>query len=139
MDFITHVQTRLTEVLLNIIAQRFPHAIQLVDWYHACEYLTPGTAWAGKTVDQVITACTPFIRPDLKPDDDPAQQAVRFFTHQRHRLDYPTYRTEGYPMGSGTMESACKQLGLERLKIAGRVGDRTVKAPAGLLKPVLRI
>lgn len=130
--------TDAAEWIENIIAQHFPHAIRIVDWYHACEYLTPVAVLAGQTeaqraawldatttdlwegrIEQVITACTPFIRPGLKPDDDPAQQAVRFFTNHRQRMDYPTYRDQGYPIGSGTMESACKQLGLERLKIAG--------------------
>lgn len=130
--------TDAAEWIENIIAQHFPHAIRIVDWYHACEYLTPVAVLAGQTeaqraawldatttdlwegrIEQVITACTPFIRPELKPDDDPAQQAVRFFTNHRQRMDYPTYRDQGYPIGSGTMESACKQLGLERLKIAG--------------------
>jgi hypothetical protein len=126
------------EWIERIIAQHFPHAIQIVDWYHACEYLAPVAVLAGKTdaqqamwlearitdlwkghIHQVIKACEPLIRPPLPPDDDPAQQAVRYFTNQRHRMDYPTYRDRGYPIGSGTMESACKQLGLERLKIAG--------------------
>ena len=126
------------EWIERIITQHFPHAILIVDWYHACEYLAPVAVLAAKTetqqatwldtvtthlwegrIDQVIQACQPFIRPHLPPDEDPAQQAVRYLTNQRHRLDYPTYRALGYPIGSGTMESACKQLGLERLKIAG--------------------
>lgn len=126
------------EWIERLIAQHFPRAIQIVDWYHACEYLAPVALLAGQTsaqqlawlesvttllweghLEQVLEACQRLIRPPLKPDDDPAQQAVRYFTNQRHRLDYPTYRQRGYPIGSGTMESACKQLGLERLKIAG--------------------
>jgi len=126
------------EWIETIITQHFPHAIQIIDWYHACAYLAPVALLAGKTadqqtawletvttalweghLDQVIDACQPLIRPLLPPDDDPAQQAVRYFTNQGHRMDYPTYRDRGYPIGSGTMESACKQLGLERLKIAG--------------------
>lgn len=126
------------EWIEHLIAQHFPRAIQIVDWYHACEYLAPVALLSGKTaaqqtggletvttalwegqIDQVLAVCQLLIRPHLPPDDDPAQQAVRYFTNQRHRLDYPTYRDRGYPIGSGTMESACKQLGLERLKIAG--------------------
>jgi len=126
------------EWIERLISQHFPHATQIVDWYHACAYLTPVAALADKTeeqqatwletvttalwegrIDQVIRACERLITPHLKADDDPAQQAVRFFTNQRHRLDYPTYRAQGHPIGSGTMESACKQLGLGRLKLAG--------------------
>jgi hypothetical protein len=34
-------------------------------------------------------------------------------------MDYPSYRDQGLMIGSGSMESGCKQVGLERLKIAG--------------------
>jgi hypothetical protein len=34
-------------------------------------------------------------------------------------MDYPTYRKKGYWIGSGTIESACKQIASARLKIAG--------------------
>lgn len=126
------------EWIERIISQHFPHAIQIVDWYHACEYLTPVSLLAAKTdaqrtawletvtsdlwhgcIDQVIQACEAHIQSHLKPDDDPAQRAVRYFSNQRHRMDYPSYRDLGYPIGSGTVESACKQLGEGRLKIAG--------------------
>lgn len=126
------------EWIERIITRHFPHATLIIDWFHACEYLTPVAAlahsaaaqredwlnrvttdlWEGR-IAHVIKACRPFVRPHLKPDDDPAQQAIRYFFNQRHRMDYPTYRDLNYPIGSGTMESACKQLGLQRLKIAG--------------------
>ena len=34
-------------------------------------------------------------------------------------MDYPAYRAQGYQIGSGTVESAAKQIGQQRLKIAG--------------------
>jgi hypothetical protein len=68
-------------------------------------------------VDTVIAACQTLIRSD-RPDD-PARQAVSYYSNHRQRMDYPTYRQRGYMIGSGSMESACKQLGFERLKIAG--------------------
>jgi hypothetical protein len=98
------------EWIERIIAQHFPRAIQIIDWYHACEYLAPVALLAGQTAAQQTAACQALVRSHLPPDEDPAQQAARYFTHQRHRLDYPTYRERGYPIGSGTMESACKQL-----------------------------
>jgi hypothetical protein len=126
------------EWIERVIGQHFPQAIQIVDWYHAREYLTPVAAlaarspaeqaawldrattdlWEGR-IEAVIQACQQVTRPHLKLEDDPAQIAVRYYTNQRHRMDYPTYRERGYSLGSGVMESACKQLGLERLKIAG--------------------
>jgi hypothetical protein len=37
----------------------------------------------------------------------------------RHRLDYPTAIQRGYPIGSGRIESGCKQLVQQRAKLAG--------------------
>jgi hypothetical protein len=34
-------------------------------------------------------------------------------------MDYAEYRKKGYWIGSGTVESACKQIATARLKIAG--------------------
>ena len=34
-------------------------------------------------------------------------------------MDYARYRQKGYWIGSGTVESACKQIATARLKIAG--------------------
>jgi len=33
--------TDAAEWIERIIATHFPRATQLIDWYHACEYLTP--------------------------------------------------------------------------------------------------
>jgi hypothetical protein len=122
----------------RIVEEHFPHAVQIVDWYHACAYLTPVAQLAADTpaerqdwleqvkedlwqgrLDDVIAACGQHIQNTDAPEDDPAYTAVRYYTNNRQRLDYPTYRDQGYQIGSGTMESACKQIGLERLKLSG--------------------
>jgi hypothetical protein len=41
-----------------------------------------------------------------------------YFTNQAHRMDYPDYLEKGWPIGSGPVESACKQVG-GRLKGPG--------------------
>ncbi len=53
-------------------------------------------------------------------------------------MDYPTYRAQGYQIGSGTIESGCKQIVSQRLKIAGAIWDlgnaiKTAKARSALL------
>ena len=126
------------EWIWNIVEHHYPQAVQIVDWYHACQYLTPiATAafkhpdqrdawyeqvrtnlWLGQ-LDAVIAACQALVNPRLAREDDPAQQALTYYRNNRHRMDYPTYRDKDYQIGSGTMESACKQLGTARLKIAG--------------------
>ena len=130
--------TDAAEWIERIITTHFPHATHIIDWYHACEYLAPVAQatfkdanqheawltqvrtwlWDGHLPD-VIRACEQCRQPHLKPEEDPAYMAARYFTNHRHQMDYPTYRAQGYQIGSGTMESGCKQIGLERLKISG--------------------
>jgi hypothetical protein len=46
-------------------------------------------------------------------------------------MRYDRYRAAGYQIGSGTMESGCKQLGQGRLKIAGaQWGERGARLVA---------
>jgi hypothetical protein len=130
--------TDAAEWIERIIAAHFPHATHIIDWYHACAYLAPVAQAAFQDADQreawlmqvrtwlwnghlddVIRACEQCRHPHLKPEEDPAYVAARYFTNHRHHMDYPTYRAQGYQIGSGTMESGCKQIGLERLKISG--------------------
>jgi hypothetical protein len=120
----------------KLVSHYFPNAVQIVDWYHACEYLTPiadavfpqqtecqewlqkvkDWLWNGR-VKKVIQACQHYIHHNLAAD--PAQRAVTYFTNNQHRMDYATFRKNGYWIGSGTVESACKQIATARLKIAG--------------------
>jgi hypothetical protein len=47
------------------------------------------------------------------------RQLVGYVTNQVHRMDYPTYRAKGWQIGSGPVESACKQVVGQRLKGSG--------------------
>lgn len=120
----------------DLVNLHFPHAIQIVDWFHACEYLTPiakaafrttgsqkqwleqvkSDLWQGK-LDHVIAACTKLVDPNR--EDDPAQKAATYYTNNRQRMDYPTYRANGYQIGSGTIESGVKQIATQRMKVPG--------------------
>lgn len=122
----------------DIVDEHFPDAIQIVDWYHACQYLHPvaqlafkdkskrecwlekvtGLLWTGD-LDAVIAACAEHIQPTL--EDDPAQKAVTYYTNNRQRMDYPTYRANGYHIGSGTIESGVKQIASQRMKVSGAI------------------
>jgi len=139
----------------NLISHYFPEAIQIVDWYHACEYLTPiadavfsqGTErqkwlqkvkdwlWHGK-IQKVIQACQQYLHHSLAAEA--AQRASTYYTNNQHRMNYAEYRRNGYWIGSGTVESACKQIATARLKIAGARWTisgaiATAKARAGWL------
>jgi hypothetical protein len=43
----------------------------------------------------------------------------RYFENNLHRMDYPEYQAEGWQIGSGVVESACKTVVGQRLKGAG--------------------
>jgi len=139
----------------DLVSLHFPNAVQIVDWFHACEYLTPiakaafpnsqhqnqwvervkTDLWQGR-LEAVIAACAALMNPQ-RPDD-PAQKAVTYFSNNRQRMDYPTYRAQGYQIGSGTIESGVKQIATQRLKVPGarwniQSACRVAKARAAFL------
>jgi len=119
----------------NIVERHFPNAVQIVDFYPAASYLTSvaraafgettpeGKQWVQTHIRQphdgalstVVRACMTLAT--YAPEA--VAKARRYFAVNCTRLRYATFRARGYQIGSGTMESGCKQLGLERLKIAG--------------------
>jgi len=139
----------------DLVSLHFPKAIQIVDWFHACEYLAPVAKvafrdvrqqeqwiervetdlWNGR-LDAVTTACAAQVDPQRA--EDPAQKAVTYYTNNRARMDYPTYRANGYQIGSGTIESGVKQIATQRLKMPGarwnvNSARRVAKARAAFL------
>lgn len=136
----------------NLVTHYYAHAVQIVDWYHAEEHLE-GVAMAAFTdtqerarwletvthflwdgqVEDVITACQHLAQTCLK-----AQQAVTYFTNNIERMRYDQFRTAGYMIGSGTVESGCKQIVTQRLKLPGAQWEvvgavQTAKARAAWL------
>ena len=119
------------------VAEHYPQAVQIVDWYHAAERIWGvaqaiygegsdlATAWAEQQltrlwkgqVDKVLMAFQPHAHPEN--EDDPASQAITYFRNNRQRMRYPEYRAKGYQIGSGTIESGCKRVIGARLKQAG--------------------
>jgi hypothetical protein len=117
----------------NLVDQYFPHAVQIVDWYHAEDHLkrvaeeacsTPEQPqvwlkeitedlWQGQ-VELVIAACQ-----DLSKHSELARQAATYFSNNCERMRYAEFRAKGYLIGSGVVESACKQIVSQRLKLPG--------------------
>lgn len=117
----------------NLVAQYYANAIQIVDWYHAEEHLegvasaaftipsertlwleaVTQSLWDGQ-VEDVIIACEDLAHACLK-----AQQAANYFTNNMERMRYDKFRAAGYLIGSGTIESGCKQIVSQRLKLPG--------------------
>jgi len=119
----------------RIVDQHFPTAIQIVDWYHASSYLAKiahaafgdnspqANAWLDSAqkylaeghLGSLIRACRAVSTLAPKAVAD----ARSYFAFNRRRLRYAKFRSMGLQFGSASMESGCKQLGLQRLKIAG--------------------
>jgi hypothetical protein len=47
------------------------------------------------------------------------EEVMTYFRNQRHRMDYPTYEANGWFIGSGAVESACKTVVGSRMKGSG--------------------
>jgi hypothetical protein len=117
----------------NLVGKYYPHAIQILDWFHAEEHLEAVAAaaftdltqraawlepvtqalWDGQ-VEDVIQACQALAQTCQK-----AAQAATYFSNNAERMRYDRFRAAGYMIGSGTIESACKQIVTHRLCLPG--------------------
>jgi hypothetical protein len=116
------------EWIWNLVKDYFPDSVQIVDWYHACQHL----AAAGHAVhpDDDSKAhiwfrkrCKDLYKGDihkitLRLDDAGLPQHSRYFHTYWRKMQYQTFVEEGYPIGSGTVESGVKQF-KDRLTGAG--------------------
>jgi hypothetical protein len=122
----------------NLIATCYAPCVQIIDWWHALQHVwaivfaayDPGSEaaqawgvqlkeylWSGRirTLFQALRERWP--RGEEWPEA--LHQAVGYLFRQRRRLNYQAFRQAGYPVGSGTVESACKVVVQERLVQAG--------------------
>ena len=114
----------------------FPVRTEILDWWHATQRLwalangvltgSEASAWVemrkadfrASRLRQVFRQIR-LLYPHHQPLPDEVRTALNYFFHNRHRMDYATYRAAGYPIGSGTVESACKTVVQARMKQAG--------------------
>lgn len=107
------------EWIWNLAADYFPDSEQIVDWYHACEHLHQAAwalhaqdaeraeGWFRRHRERLFLGEIPQVTDAL--DQAGLSDHSRYFhTHQR-RMRYQEFREEGYPIGSGTVESGIKQ------------------------------
>jgi hypothetical protein len=108
----------------------FPHATQILDWYHLTQHLweaakvvhgegTPETkelekAWETQVWEGRSEAVEDHLRELLADTRDDQENTLRrcadyLQTHQ-HRLRYHLFRAMGWPVGSGVVEGACKHV-----------------------------
>ena len=73
-------------------------------------------------VEQVCAALTTLAEAHAERAPDAAKTvltAAAYFADRAAQLDYPAFLAQGYQVGSGLAESACKRFGTDRMKGAG--------------------
>ena len=103
----------------TLVADLFPCSAQIVDWYHATNHLADAVQtryptdtaaaqrWMTQLKEQLIKDEVWKIIGALHEAGLP-QHAAYFEEHQ-YRMLYAMFRAEGFPIGSGVIESGVKQ------------------------------
>jgi hypothetical protein len=103
----------------NLADDLFPDSVQIVDWYHATEYLAhaaealyPDCAQAAQNwlsarrtdlfLGQTYKLIEPLERAGLTTQAD-------YFRQHTRRMQYQEFHEQYYPIGSGTVESGIKR------------------------------
>jgi hypothetical protein len=126
------------EWIWNLSAHHYPRAIEIVDFWHACEHIHAlardyygednpgGKRWAKdhcRWLKQRGPGTLLRSLKRMKPKTDQQREAVRrelgYFTTHRQRMRYPQFREAGLMIGSGPVEAACKTVVGSRLKGTG--------------------
>lgn len=149
------------EWIWHLSALHFPRAVEILDYYHACEYIHQvatahygeADARAGRWADThkqrlLEEGPEPLLRAlaALRPGSDDAAEVIArtraYVLRHRERMRYPQFRARGLRIGSGTVEAACKVITGQRLKQAGMrwsaAGADHILALRCLLKSGLR-
>lgn len=125
--------------LRTLRERAFPDAVFVLDWAHAVEHLHASSRaglgdgdeadrwyerqkerlWNGR-VDLVLKHLRSLAGalgppPDEAPEADPRRvlaRDVQYFRDNAAGMDYARFRREGWPIGSGIIESVVKQIGM---------------------------
>jgi len=120
-------------------AECFPERIEVLDWVHAKDRIweaaevvfgagsSEARAWGMEQLRRLIKGEAMRVQQAIKglsPPGEEAQDVVRrvgqYFEHHAHRMRYEEFRQAGYPIGSGTVESAAKNVVESRMKRGGQ-------------------
>ena len=121
----------------NIAAATFPEATQIVDLFHAREHLNSLTRslefmlgdrkdqWLAARpedldygdIDGIEAAVRTYPLDGVKKDD--VEKELLYFLNNAPRMRYRWFRSRGLFVGSGVVESGCKAVIGQRLKLSG--------------------
>lgn len=120
------------------LRRHFPRVEAVIlDFYHASEHLADlAKAWHGVGTEAATAQHRDWahrlqheggrtVLDELRSLSVPPRaqevwhETVRYFENQVHRMDYPSYQANGWHIGSGPVEAACKTVIGQRLKGTG--------------------
>ena len=126
------------EWIWNLVNDRFKNAVQIVDFYHACEHLNTlcqtleSDEQAAKTLfkkwrrrlkinglPKLLTEAMQLatLLPSATAQAIPSQ--IEYFNKNAARMTYGTFRRKGYFIGSGAVEGSCRHIVAQRTKLSG--------------------
>jgi hypothetical protein len=113
----------------------FPGSVGILDSYHASEHLgvfcgllrdqrkakVTHTRWAHMLLDGQALQIVQEMRrrADTVADRDSAIREINYFKNNLSRMDYDSYKAQGFPIGSGLVEGSCKFVVAKRFKGSG--------------------
>ena len=123
----------------RITSTNYPQAVQSIDWAHSHERLSnvakaafgegtqPAQHWTEKhasllwhgRVEDVVSALHTLEWNQITCSDD-IRNSPSYFETRKLKMDYARFRQEGYPIGSGTVESGINTVVHHRMKRQGR-------------------
>lgn len=122
----------------DMASDRFKGAVQIVDFYHACEHLGAICEIIHPGKDEAYLELFRERRAMLKKwgvdsmiayfekiaarheRGEAINAALGYFRHHRNRMQYRKFRKAGYFIGSGVIEGTCKCLVNQRCDLAGQ-------------------
>lgn len=126
------------EWIWNMVNERFRDAVQIVDFYHACEHLhdlcsalesDPAhrdalfRSWRRRLKNNGLSGILREAANRANSMSPAARQSVLdqlpYFHKNAKRMKYRTFRKLGYFIGSGAIEGACRHIVSQRTKLSG--------------------
>lgn len=124
----------------NWINEKFPDALQILDFYHACEHVGEFSKNVAKKIPEnssqwyeiqkkallegQVEAVIDRIKSMKLPDDTAAElsreQLLNYLTDNRYRMNYKVYKNKGLMIGSGAIEAAHRTVVQRRMKLSGQ-------------------
>lgn len=124
--------------LWSICRTHFPFAVEILDFYHAAEHIEPIlelAGYQGKEKKRLFKKWRKWLKlgkveklictaEKLVGNTKKGKTAIGYFKNNRNRMKYDEYLANGWFIGSGVVESACKTVVGKRFKQSGMLWSK---------------